>query len=148
MFFPFLRTNYSKKAKSTMKNKCADCGNCCHETEMILSARDIDRIKNNDPKNLRINDFVKKTTNGLFQLKNIDGNCVFFNLKTKLCKIYAVRPQGCRFYPLIYDSDKKACVLDQECPRPEIFYPKKQSHMKTCKKIVRFLEKQVLFTRL
>jgi len=131
-----------------MKNKCVDCGICCHETEMILSARDVDRIKNNDPKSLRIPNFVKKTADGLFQLKNLDGFCVFFNPTTKLCNIYEIRPQGCRFYPLIYDSDKKLCVLDQECPRPELFYPNKQSHMKTCKKIVRFLENQVLFTKL
>jgi len=131
-----------------MKNKCKDCGNCCRETEMILSARDVDRIKNYDPKNLRTANFVKKTADGLFQLKNEDGFCVFFNGSTNLCNIYAVRPQGCRFYPLIYDSDKKLCVLDQECPRPELFYPTKQSHVKTCKKIVRFLEKQVFFTKL
>ncbi len=131
-----------------MKNKCVDCGNCCRETEMILSARDVLRIKNNDPKNLREIDFVKKIEDRLFQLKNTDGDCFFFDPTTKLCKIYAVRPQGCRFYPLIYDSDKKLCVLDQECPRPELFYPNKNSHMKSCRKIVRFLEKQVLFTKL
>ncbi len=131
-----------------MKNKCVDCGNCCRETEMILSARDIERIENSDSKNVTIANFVKKTKDGLYQLKNIDGYCVFFDATTNLCKIYTVRPQGCRFYPLIYDSDKKICVLDQDCPRPELFYPNKQSHMKTCKKIVRFLEKQVLFTKL
>ena len=131
-----------------MKNKCVDCGNCCRETEMILSARDVVRIKNNDPKNLREIDFVKKIEDRLFQLKNTGGYCVFFDSTTKLCKIYAVRPQGCRFYPLIYDSDKKLCVLDQECPRTELFYPNENSYMKTCEKIVRFLEKQVLFTKL
>lgn len=139
---------YSRKDKLTMKNKCVDCGNCCRETEMILSAWDVEQIKNSDPKNLQINDFVKKTIDGLLQLKNADGYCVFFEVSTKLCKIYGVRPQGCRFYPLIYDSDKKSCVFDQECPRPEIFYPNKNSQVKTCKKIVRFLEKQVLFTKL
>ena len=131
-----------------MKNKCVDCGNCCRETEMILSARDVVRIKKNAPKNLRITNFVEKTTDGLFQLKNADGYCVFFDPTIKSCKIYAVRPQGCRFYPLIYDSDKKICVLDQECPRPELFYPDQDSLVKTCEKIIKFLEKQVLFTKL
>ena len=131
-----------------MKNKCVDCGNCCRETEMILSVRDVVHIKNNAPKNLRITNFVEKTADGLFQLENVDGFCVFFDPTTKSCKIYAVRPQGCRFYPLIYDSDKKICVLDQECPRPELFYPDQDSLVKTCKKIVRFLEKQVFFTKL
>ena len=131
-----------------MKNKCVDCGNCCRETEMILSARDVDRIKNIDPKNRRTTNFVKKTADGLFQLKNLDEYCVFFDPTTKVCKIYAIRPQGCRFYPLIYDSDKKICVLDQDCPRTELFYPNKNSRSKTCEKVVRFLEKEVLFTKL
>ncbi|NVM46540.1 MAG: YkgJ family cysteine cluster protein [Candidatus Lokiarchaeota archaeon] len=131
-----------------MENKCVDCGNCCRETEMILSERDVDRIKNSDPKNLQIANFVKKTEDGLYQLKNENGYCVFFDVSTNLCKIYEIKPQGCRFYPLIYDSDKKLCVLDRDCPRPDIFYPNKTSQVKTCKKIVRFLEKQVLFTKL
>ena len=131
-----------------MKNKCIDCGNCCCETEMILSIRDVDRIRNNDPKNLPIANFIEKTDDGLFQLRNKNGFCVFFDSTIKLCKIYEARPQGCRFYPLIYDSDKKLCVLDQDCPRPELFYPNKTSRVKTCKEIVKFLEKQVLFNKL
>jgi len=131
-----------------MKNKCVDCGNCCRETEMIISAQDITRIKKNTPENLRRINFVKKTADGLFQLKNKYGNCVFFDPTTKLCKIYEVRPEGCRFYPLIYDTDEKLCVLDQDCPRPELFYSNKDSRLKTCEKVVEFLEKQVLFTKL
>ena len=131
-----------------MKNKCVDCGNCCRETEMILSGQEIDLIKNRNPKNLKVSDFVKKTVEGLFQLKNVDNHCVFFDPIAKLCKIYTIRPQGCQFYPLIYDSDKRLCVLDQDCPRTELFYPNKPSQVKICTKIVRFLEKQVLFTKL
>ena len=131
-----------------MKNKCEDCGICCRETEMILSARDIARIKNKYPKSLRRINFVKKTADGLFQIKNKNGNCVFFDPTTKLCKIYEVRPEGCRFYPLIYNADTKLCVFDQDCPRPESFYPNNDFHMKTCEKIVKFLEKEVLFTKL
>ena len=131
-----------------MKNKCVDLGNRRSIKKKILSARDVVRIKTNAPKNLRITKKKEKTADGLFQLKNADGYCVFFHPTTKLCKIYAVRPQGCRFYPLIYDSDKKICVLDQECPRPELFYPNKNSRLSTCERIVKFLENEVLFTKL
>lgn len=131
-----------------MKDICKDCGKCCIETEMLLSSKDIARIKKNNPKHLKIANFVRKTEEGFNQLKNVKGYCVFFDRAAKMCTIYDVRPQGCRFYPLIYDSDKKLCVLDHECPRPKLFYPNKKYHVKTCKKIVRFLEKQVLFTKL
>jgi len=131
-----------------MKNICKDCGKCCIETEMLLSSNDIALIKKNNPKHLKIANFVRKTEDGFNQLKNVKGYCVFFDSAAKLCTIYEVRPQGCRFYPLIYDSDKGHCTLDQDCPRPEVFYPNKNYQMQTCKKIVRFLENQVLFTKL
>ena len=36
-----------------MKNKCIDCGNCCRETEMILSKKDIENIINSPQNNLK-----------------------------------------------------------------------------------------------
>ena len=131
-----------------MKNNCQDCGNCCRETEMILSDRDIARIMKNGRKNLLPNNFVDKTDDGFFQLKNINGHCVFFDLKTKLCKIYENRPQGCRFYPLTFNLETKLCVLDEVCPRPELFFPSSKSRINTCKDIIKFLEEQILFTKL
>ena len=63
------------------------------------------------------------------------GYCVLFDSKTKLCKVYENRPQGCRFYPLTFNLDTKLCVLDEDCPRPELFYPSSKSRINTCKKI-------------
>ncbi len=131
-----------------MKKICKDCGKCCIETEMLLSSNDIALIKKDKPKYLKIASFVRKTEEGFNQLINVKGYCVFFDSVAKMCTIYDVRPQGCRYYPLIYDSDKKLCVLDHECPRPELFYPNKNSQVKTCRKIVKFLEKEVVFTKL
>jgi Fe-S-cluster containining protein len=131
-----------------MKTLCEGCGNCCHETEMILSARDIARIMKNGPKSLRPRDFILKTEDRLFQLKNTNGHCVFFDVRAQLCKIYEFRPQGCRFYPLTLDLDTKMCVLDGDCPRPELFYPNSKSRINTCKSLIKFLEEQVLFTKL
>ena len=131
-----------------MKNRCEDCGICCIETEMILSDQDIEAIVSSHKTTLRKTDFVQKTEDNFYQLKNINGHCFFFDGETKLCKIYEIRPQGCRFYPLIYDSDKNSCVFDIECPRPELFYPNKNTVRRTCKKILSFLENQVIFSKL
>ena len=128
-----------------MENRCKGCGNCCCETEMTLSARDIARIIKNSHDSLKPIDFTKKTNDGLFQLKNVKGRCYFLDSKSQICKIYEVRPQGCRFYPLIFDSHTKLCVLDEDCPKPELFYPTSKSRVNTCKNIIKFLFKSHLY---
>ncbi|MHA1485598.1 MAG: YkgJ family cysteine cluster protein [Promethearchaeota archaeon] len=131
-----------------MKNICKDCGKCCIDTEMLLSSKDIVRIEKNNPKHLKIANFVRKSKEGFNQLKNVKGYCVFFDSATKLCTIYDVRPQGCRYYPLIYDSDKNQCIFDEECPKPKLLYPDKEIALKTCEEIKNFLENQILFAKL
>ena len=125
-----------------MSNYCENCGKCCIETEMILSFEDIELIKKNSIDNIGEGDFVFKNENERFQLKNIDGHCVFLNYSAKKCKIYEFRPQGCRFYPLIYDINKKKCLLDDDCPKKDQFYNTKQSLKITCSNLKRFLEQQ------
>jgi Fe-S-cluster containining protein len=129
--------------KKNMKNKCENCGECCLRTEMILSKNDINRIMKNSTKYLQKEDFVFKNKDGFFQLKNISEYCVFFDILSKQCKIYEYRPQGCRFYPLIFDFEEQDCILDIDCPRPHIFYQDKNNLKKTCKDLLRFLKQEL-----
>ena len=104
-----------------MNNKCKDCGKCCLETEMILSQRDIKLILSNFPNPIREEDFTLKNFEDQYQLKNKKGHCVFLEPTQKFCKIYEYRPQGCRFYPLIFDlntnnSGKLRIVLSANPP--------------------------------
>lgn len=123
-----------------MRNKCKDCGICCKQTEMILSETDITLILNDASLNLKREDFIEINNDGFFQLKNVKGFCVFFEPSIKLCEIYKLRPQGCKFYPLIYDFSINKCVLDVvDCPRPNLFYETSRKAKKTCLKIKRFL---------
>ncbi|MBA7657814.1 hypothetical protein ES703_65757 [subsurface metagenome] len=126
-----------------MSNYCENCGKCCIETEMILSFEDIELIKKNSIDNIGEGDFVFKNENERFQLKNIDGHCVFLNYSAKKCKIYEFRPQGCRFYPLIYDLNTYKCKLDDDCPRKEQFYTTKQSLEDACSNLERFLRNKL-----
>jgi len=125
-----------------MKNKCENCGECCLETEMILSKSDINRIIKNSPKSLIKNDFVFKNNDGFFQLKNIRDQCIFFNSLLKKCKIYEFRPQGCRFYPLIFDFFTKNSIFDNDCPRSNLFYQNKTELQNTCENLLRFLKQE------
>ena len=125
-----------------MKNKCEDCGECCLRTEMILSNSDVNRIIKNSPENLKKKDFVFKNMDGFFQLKNIRDQCIFFDSLSKQCKIYEDRPQGCRFYPLIFDSHAKNCIFDNDCPRPHLFYQNKTEFKNTCEDLLNFLKQE------
>ncbi|MEW5761368.1 MAG: dCTP deaminase [Candidatus Thermoplasmatota archaeon] len=87
------------------------CNTCCLETEMVLTEEDIERIKSLGYEEKM---FVVNVDNWL-QLKNTpDGKCFF--LSDNFCLINAHKPEGCKFYPLIYDSKKNCAVLDKDCP--------------------------------
>ncbi len=56
-----------------------------------------------------------------WRLRNIQGKCVFLD-KNGLCKIYKIRPKGCKAYPvIIVETDsEKICYIDKEvCPLHE-----------------------------
>ncbi len=126
-----------------MENYCKDCGVCCLNTEMLLFKVDINLILNIFSNELNKEEFLNETGENSFQLKNINGHCYFFNEFSKTCKIYEVRPQGCRFYPMIYDNDKKKCVNDVECPRTHLFYQNQHQFKNYCKELKEFLIKHL-----
>jgi Fe-S-cluster containining protein len=86
-----------------------DCYHCCLETEMFLSNMDVSRI---EKLGFSKENFLEGKE-GFLALKNVDGKCFF--LKEKMCSIYENRPQGCRFYPLIYDFEEERVVIDKLC---------------------------------
>jgi Fe-S-cluster containining protein len=127
-----------------MKKECRECGICCLDTEMVVSEQDIELVlKNNSLDNLRKQNFIVRNNEGNFQLKNVEAHCFFFDVVSKSCKIYDIRPQGCRFYPLIYDGEKKICVLDSDCPRKHLFYQNPHDYKNSCKNIRKFLKEQL-----
>ena len=92
---------------------CSDfqCALCCKNTEMILSHKDIERLVE---AGYSKNEFCYVDQEGFHRLRNVDGNCFF--LKENKCLVYQLRPQGCRFYPIIFDLDSNKTILDSECP--------------------------------
>ncbi|TFG28940.1 MAG: YkgJ family cysteine cluster protein [Promethearchaeota archaeon] len=125
-----------------MKNKCKDCGKCCLETEMMLSKDDIHLILRHSTNNLKREDFTIKIQ-GYFQLKNINGHCIFFDYSNKTCRIYPFRPQGCRFYPLIYYKDTQSCLFDEDCPRKNLFYKSNHEFEKICKRLKKYVREKL-----
>lgn len=111
------------------------CIQCCLETNMLLSYRDIEIIE----KLGHQKDFFVVEKEGWLQLRNHHGRCVFHN--GNKCTIYNHRPEGCSLYPIVYDKTNKQAILDDECPQKTLFsLPKtKQEQLRT---LVRLLQKE------
>ena len=92
---------------------CEQIRLCCVDTEMTLTKREAVRI---DALGYDRDAYLVKTEDGFCELRNIDGHCYFYNPESKECKIYENRPDGCRFYPIVYDVKKRKCVVDKDCP--------------------------------
>jgi hypothetical protein len=81
---------------------------------MQLSAQDVSRLKKlgYDPAA-----FMRRRE-GFRTLRNVKGVCYFFDKNTCHCKVYENRPDGCRYYPIVYCVDEDRLMIDEEvCQR-------------------------------
>jgi dCTP deaminase len=87
------------------------CHECCLETEMPLSRRDVERLadRGHDPREFSVTD------DGFTFLANVDGRCFFLDTGGR-CREYEHRPEGCRLYPLVLDEEMSDLVMDHVCP--------------------------------
>ncbi len=114
---------------------CNEVRLCCVDTEMTLTRTDVERIK---ALGYAPRDFLFKTGDGFCQLRNVDGHCYFYNPATRLCTIYEARPDGCRFYPIVYHMRKRKCVVDRDCPSRETVT--RDEIRKVCHKVRQLVE--------
>jgi hypothetical protein len=110
--------------------ECDEARLCCTDTEMTITKADAELI---DRLGYQREDYLIRTDDGFCQLKNIDGHCFFYDSNSKLCRIYKSRPEGCRYYPIIYDMRKRKCVADRDCPSRETMT--REEIRKSCHKV-------------
>ena len=110
---------------------------------MILTADEVKIILHDLSTAIDESDFCYLNEDQVFQLKNINGVCYFFDKQNYKCKIYEIRPKGCQFYPLIYDVDKKRCRLDKDCPNPQLIYQDLDSISEKCKHVRDYLRNEL-----
>ena len=99
---------------------CNQCGVCCLATEMEISTQDMILIEKQNSLGLKKDDFCIYY-DGFFHLRNQDKHCIFYNPTEIKCEIYSIRPMGCKYYPIIYDSEKNKCQIDNDCPNHQLF---------------------------
>ena len=79
---------------------------------MMLSNEDIERLER---KGYGRDFFVRFDKECYAILRNLKGNCVFFDPEKRVCRERTSRPLGCRIYPVIYD-EAKGITVDPICP--------------------------------
>lgn len=91
-----------------------DCHECCIETEMPLSERDVERLagRGHDPAKFTLEE------DGFTFLANVNGRCYFLG-KDGRCAEYGQRPEGCRLYPLVLDTEMSQFAMDRLCPHAD-----------------------------
>jgi hypothetical protein len=81
---------------------------------MTLTEADVERLEG-----AGFRDFVHLNEDGDLELVNLSGCCVF--LDRGQCRVYELRPEGCRFYPLVVDLGTGRVVRDDYCPYRDDF---------------------------
>ena len=92
------------------------CYHCCIETEMLLTKKDIHRIVKKT--SISAKEFVTFNEDGFRKLKNKQCDSqlqCFFLDQSGHCSIYEIRPEGCQFYPYIWDLLAHRIVIDDYC---------------------------------
>lgn len=106
-----------------------DCHQCCLETEMILTEKDLEQI---EKLGFDRSEFClpPEDTDGFWQLRNIQSplglKCYFLSDEGE-CTIYDNRPEGCRLYPLILNIDTGEEMIDEDC-REKDWYREQKYH--------------------
>ncbi|MHA1960003.1 MAG: YkgJ family cysteine cluster protein [Candidatus Thorarchaeota archaeon] len=118
---------------------CSSVKQCCTETEMTLTRKDVDRI---EAEGYSREQFLRRTQEGFCELRNIDGFCYFYESDSQKCRVYEARPDGCRFYPIVYNIRKRKCVTDVDCPSRSTV--SRDETRKVCHKVRRLVETLVM----
>ena len=108
-------------------NVCQEqkCHHCCKETEMLILKTDAIRISK--VAGIPISEFSFLTEDNQRMLKNKrskDQKICFFLDEDGLCSIYENRPEGCSYYPIIWDLTNHQAVSDDYCPHHKQFREK------------------------
>jgi Fe-S-cluster containining protein len=102
---------------------------------MLLSSGDIEQL---EKAGYRREVFALFDVEGYAKLRNVESHCVFYDVESSRCKVYASRPLGCRLYPIIY-VENKGIVADKICRARGKFDEKTLE--RRGRKVLRLLEK-------
>ena len=96
-------------ATRTIHLDCLSCAACCHDSNVVLDDRDLDRFKKGGRPDLAGKAYVKRARDGKITLRFLGpGPCQ--HLVDKACSIYPLRPDNCR----VFLEGSEACLAARE----------------------------------
>ena len=104
---------------------------------MLLSEKDISRL---EKQGFNRGSFVRYDRDGYAFLRNRQGHCVFYDSEQRCCSVYAMRPSGCRVYPVIIDEENGVIVDSICCSQETIDESEKKRRGKTVIKLLERIE--------
>ena len=94
--------------KDGLRFECSQCGDCCTGAEGFVWVNKAEIARIAEHLNLDVETFEKKYVRMIGIRKSLvefpNGDCVFFDGKTRKCNVYEVRPRQCRTWPF-WDSN-------------------------------------------
>ena len=98
------------------------CHLCCRETEMLLLKTDSMRISKSTGIPIPDFSFLTEDNQRMLRNKKVDNEEICFFLdENGTCTIYNIRPEGCTYYPIIWDLTNHQAISDDYCPYHENF---------------------------
>lgn len=105
--------------KDGLKFTCTQCGDCCTGDPGVVWVydQDIEAIAEHLDKPIgEIRLFHTRQVGARLSLTEFaNGDCTFFDPKTRGCKIYPVRPMQCRTWPFWRSNLESEETWDQAC---------------------------------
>jgi len=93
-----------------MEIDCTACAACCHEANVVLEEKDLERFRAGGRKELAGRDYVRRALDGKMTLRFAkDGRCQMLG-QDKRCTIYSLRPDNCRAFV----AGSEACLAARE----------------------------------
>lgn len=95
-----------------LRFQCTQCGDCCTgapgyvwvNAEEIAALAELVEAEDQDEFEMR---YVRRVGVRKSLKEFANGDCVFFDAKTRKCKVYAARPRQCRTWPF-WDSNLRS----------------------------------------
>ncbi|MEM8865096.1 MAG: YkgJ family cysteine cluster protein [Planctomycetota bacterium] len=94
-----------------LRFQCTGCGDCCTGAPGYVWLNNADIRAMADEVSLNVEEFEKRYVRSVGVRKSLieyeNGDCVFFDNKSRGCTVYGARPRQCRTWPF-WDSNLKS----------------------------------------